>query len=181
MNMLEVIRDMFFGRAKCPECPNIGYLTERIETLSHELSLCVGPIDIIEQHKTIISPYDVIYGYDTVVADQVYLTYTIEDWTAIVSRLHRQLGGKYEWTKEVYDCDDIALLYASTLAYSAYRAGLSKQPAFAIAWSRTHAFNLLIDNDNGAWLIEPQTGTILGRLGEDNGDTYDVKKIWFIG
>ena len=102
------------------------------------------------------------------------------DWISIISRLHLNLGNRYEWTKSIYDCDDIALLYASTLAYSAYRAGLTKQPAFAIAWSYTHAFNLLIDSNNTVWLIEPQVGKIVGKLGGVHDDTYNVQKIWFM-
>lgn len=172
-----MIQNIFCGTKRCPDT---DYLTERVETLSHELSLCVGPIDIIEDHKTVISPYDSIEGYNMVVADQVYLGYTIEDWTSIITRLHKKLAEKYEWTKEVYDCDDIALLYISILAYSAYREGLSKQPAMAIAWSNIHAFNLVIDDNSTSWIVEPQTGDIIGRLGEDNGESYDVKKIWFL-
>lgn len=178
MNVLKMLHDVFWGPDKCPDT---DYLTERIETLSHELSHCVGSIDIIEEYKTEISPYDTIYNYDMVAADMEYLTYTITDWKAIMARLHRHLGDKYEWTKNVYDCDDIALLYASTLAYSAYRAGLSKQPAFAIAWSRTHAFNLFIDSAKTVWLVEPQTGDVIGKMIHNIDSSYDVRKIWFIG
>lgn len=177
MNIINIIRDIFCGT---PSCPDTDYLTERITTLSDELSKCIGPIDIIEDYQTKINPYYVIKGYDVRQADVEYLTYMPTDWSAILTRLHRHLGSKYEWTKDIYDCDDIALLYASTVAYSAYRAGLSIQPAFAIAWSNTHAFNLIIDHTNVSWIVEPQTGNVVGRLDEDNGDMYDVKKIWFM-
>lgn len=178
-NIMELIREMFWGSNKC-SCKDIDYLTKRIETLSEELSLCIGPVDIIEEHKTEVSPYDAIYGYDMVAADAKYLTYTFEDWQSIMFRLHRHIGDKFKYNSDISDCDDFALLYASTLAYSAYREGLSKQPAFAIAWSYTHAFNLFIDDEDTAWIVEPQLGTIIGRLGENNGDSYDVKKIWFM-
>lgn len=174
---MEIIRDMFRGT---PECPDTDYLTERVKTLSNELSRCVGPIDITEKHQASVQPHYILGKYDLVIADYDYLLYTIDDWSSIIARLHRQLGEKYEWTKSVYDCDDIALLYASTLAYSAYRAGLSKQPAFAIAWSDKHAFNLLIDDNKTVWLVEPQTGSIIGRLNNNYDDMYDVKKIWFL-
>ena len=177
MNMMELIRDMFRGTSKCPDT---DYLKKRIETLSAELARCVGPIEIIEDHKSVISPYDVIKGYDMVVADRVYLAYSIEDWTALIARLHKNLGNKYEWTESVYDCDDIALLYASTLAYSAYRAGFTKQPAFGVAWSKSHAFNILIDSKDTVWLVEPQNGSILRKLTDRIYDMYDVQKIWFL-
>ena len=177
MNIIQLIQNMFCGE---PDCPDTEYLTERIETLSDGLAHCIGPIDIIEEHKAVTSPYDAIYGYDMVAADAAYLAYTIEDWKSIMYRLHRHLGDKLEYSPNISDCDDFALLYASTLAYSAYRAGLSKQFAFAIAWSDTHAFNLVIDSDHTSWIVEPQTGDIIGRLGDDNGDAYDVQKIWFM-
>lgn len=177
MGIMEMIRNMFRGTSKCPDT---GYLTKRIETLSAELAHCVGPIEIIEEHKSTISPYDIIDGYDMVIADISYLTYSIDDWSSLIARLHKNLGNKYEWTKSVYDCDDIALLYASTLAYSAYRAGFTKQPAFGVAWSNSHAFNILIDSKNTVWLVEPQTGSIVRRLSDNIYDMYDVKKIWFL-
>lgn len=177
MNIIEIIRNILCGTQ---DCPDTDYLTERIETLSEELALCIGPVDIIEEYKTSVCPYDVIYGYDLIIADSEYLTYTIEDWKAIMFRLHRHIGDKFKYHADISDCDDFALLYASTLAYSAYRAGLSKQIACAVAWSYTHAFNLIIDDDNDAWIVEPQTGDVVGRLGENNGDEYDVQKIWFL-
>ena len=178
-SMLEIIRDMFGWTEGC-SCEDVDYLTERIETLSEELALCIGPIDIIEEHKTSVNPHNVIKGYDMVIADIEYLTYSIEDWKSIMFRLHRHIGDKFKYTSNVSDCDDFALLYTSTLTYSTYRAGLSKQIACAVAWSYTHAFNLVIDDNNDTWIIEPQTGDVVGRLGDDNGDSYDVKKIWFL-
>lgn len=177
MNILKTLHDVFWG---VNGCPDTDYLTDRVKTLSNELSRCIGVIGITEGYKAIVSPYDIIHNYDMVVADADYLVYNIDDWKAIVSRLHQKLEGKYEWTKSVYDCDDIALLYASTLAYSAYREGFLRQPAFAIAWSRTHAFNLLIDSAKTVWIIEPQNGKFVGRLVHNTNPSYDVKKIWFM-
>lgn len=177
MNLIKIIQNILCGT---PVCPDTDYLTERIETLSEELALCIGPIDLMEKTSTSINPHRVIKGYNLVIADTEYLTYTFDNWKSILTRLHKHLGEKYNWTKEIYDCDNISLVYTSTLAYSAYRAGLSKQVAFGIAWSNTHAFNVAIDDENNVWVIEPQSGSIVGELGTDLGESYDVKKIWFL-
>lgn len=176
MNIFDIICNALCGNREC----NTNYYVKRIETLSTELARSLGPIDIIEESTGEVNPHHVIKGYDMVIADAKYLTYTIENWGNILHRLHRDLGNKYKWIENVYDCDDIALLYSSILAYSAYRAGLTKQPAFGIAWSNTHAFNLFIDSDNGVYLYEPQSGTFKGLLGNSIHELYCVKKIWFM-
>ena len=165
---------------KRKDSPDIDYLTERIKILSNELSYCLGPIDIIEIHKTEVNPHHIITGYDMVIADEKYLTYDIKDWKTILMRLHRNLANKSKYRKSIWDCDNISFIYSSILSYSAYRAGLSKQPAFAIAWSNTHAFNLFIDNNNNVHIYEPQSGTFKGLLGNSLNESYCVKKIWFM-
>lgn len=174
------IKDILCNAFCIKECSDIDYLNKRIESLSAELSHCIGPMLIIEEQNKSINPHKIISGYDMVIADAEYHTYTVEDWTTIMYRLHKHFGNKVTYKTNVSDCDDFALLYASTVAYSAYRAGLSNQPAFAIAWSNTHAFNLFIASNNTVWLYEPQNGNIIGLLGSLNGDAYDVKKIWFL-
>ena len=159
------------------------YLTERLETLTKELSACIGPVEILEQPQQEISPRTVINAntYDLVIADNEYMSMPMEDWYTLLSRIHKNLIYKYKWTKDIFDCDDIALLYSSILSYSSYKAGMIKQPAFGIAWSNTHAFNVLIDSEDRVWIYEPGSNTVIGRLGNNNGDTYDVKRIWFLG
>lgn len=177
MNIIELIQNILCGNR---ECPDTDYLTERIKTLSEELALCIGPIDLTEETQTSINPHHIIKGYDLTIADAEYLTYTFDDWKSIMFRLHQHLVDKFKYVTDVGDCDDFALVYTSTLAYSAYQAGLSKQVAFGIAWSNTHAFNVAIDDKNNVWVIEPQSGSVIGELGTDLGESYNVKKIWFL-
>lgn len=178
MSIINIIRNIFCGALSCPDT---DYLIKQIESLTRELSHCIGSVDIIEEYQTEINPHTVIKGYDMVIADAKYLTYKIEDWKSIMYRLHRHLGSKLKYGTNVSDCDNFALLYASTLAHSAYRAGLSKQIAFCIIWSSTHAYNGFITSDGDMFLYEPQTGDIIGKIDADNGDMYNSKKIWFLG
>lgn len=176
MNIFDIICDALCTKKEC----NTDYYIKRIETLTAELARSLGPIDIIEESTGEINPHHVIKGYDMVIADAKYITYTIEDWRNILHRLHRTLGNKYKYTENIWDCDDIALLYSAILSYSAYRVGLTKQPAFCIIWSTTHAYNGFITSDNEIFLYEPQNGNIIGKLNNNNGNMYDSKKIWFM-
>ena len=181
MSTMETLMRLFgikSAEAKCIR--DKKYLTERLETLSNELSKCIGPIEITETYETKISPYNIIKGYDLVVADREYVTYSLYDWKIILKRLHKHLGSKYKYLKDIWDCDDCAILHSTILAFSAYKAGLSNQPAFAIAWSNTHAFNLFVDANNNIWIYEPQTDVVIGEIGTYKYALYDVKRIWFM-
>lgn len=160
---------------------NDQYYIERIESLTKNLAQSIIPINLKHEYKTEISPWDIIKGYDLVVADNKYYTYNIYDWKNIILLLHNNLKDKYKYNPEVFDCDDISLLYCSVLSYSAYISQLKKQPAMAIAWSNSHAFNIIIDNKNNIWIIEPQNGEIIGKINDNINKMYNVKKIWFMG
>ena len=49
-----------------------------------------------------------------------------------------------------------------------------------ITWSRRHAYNAFIDSDNKVWIYEPQSGSVVGLLGETE-EPYDTALIWFPG
>lgn len=55
------------------------------------------------------------------------------------------------WTKEDHDCDNFSF------ALMGYWSDELKSFAFGIAWSETHAFNIMIDKDKQVWIVEPQT------------------------
>ena len=181
MSTMETLMRLFNIKSAETKCiRDKKYLTERLETLSNELSKCIGPIEITEEYETKINPYSIIKGYDLVVADREYVTYSICNWMAILTRLHKNLVSEYNYLKDIWDCDDCAILYSTILAFSAYKAGLSNQPAFAIAWSDTHAFNLFVDSNNRIWIYEPQVDVVIGELGIYKAALYNVKRIWFM-
>jgi len=55
-----------------------------------------------------------------------------------------------KWLKEQFDCDEFSF---ASMGY--WNEGL-KQFAYGIAWSKTHAFNIMIDNKKQIWIVEPQ-------------------------
>ena len=173
MNMINILQKIL--------CNNQYYIN-RIRTLTIKLAQSITPIEIKQKIETEINPWNIIKGYDLEVADEKYYTFNIYDWKNIILILHNNLKEKYKYQPEIFDCDDIALLYFSVLSYSAYyKSGLEHQPAMAIAWSNLHAFNLIIDNKNNIWIVEPQNGTIIGKINDKHDKIYDVKKIWFMG
>ena len=55
------------------------------------------------------------------------------------------------WIREDFDCDNFSF------ALLGYWSESLESFAFGIAWSRTHAFNIMIDKDKKIWIVEPQT------------------------
>ncbi|MCK4521154.1 MAG: hypothetical protein KAU20_01180 [Nanoarchaeota archaeon] len=60
-----------------------------------------------------------------------------------------------EWIKEQHDCDEFSF---ALMGY--WNVGL-KQFAFGIAWSDSHAFNIMVDYKKQIWIVEPQTNKFI--------------------
>lgn len=78
-----------------------------------------------------------------------------EDVQAILER-NKQISDA-EYLSNDHDCEDFA---SATL-------GLFNQPtlsrfAFGYAVSKSHAYNFFIDRDKKLWVVEPQSGRVLG-------------------
>ena len=65
-----------------------------------------------------------------------------------------------------YDCDEFAA------ALYGYWNHDRKQFAFGLAWSNTHAFNVMIDENRILWVIEPQKNTFFRY--EDVDEKYEI-------
>jgi len=102
-------------------------------------------------------------------------------WIEILNSIQSQTEKVLKkWQRDVSDCDDFALVTASAVAASFAHDPFEKQVAFAITWSRSHAYNSFITTE-GTWEIyEPQSNAIVGRLGKTTG-IYKTEKIWFMG
>ena len=60
-----------------------------------------------------------------------------------------------KWLSEEFDCDEFA-----AALYGFWNLD-NNQFAFGIAWSNTHAFNIMIDEDLQVWIIEPQNNKFI--------------------
>ena len=60
-----------------------------------------------------------------------------------------------KWQKEEYDCDEFSFALMGYWNLDLY------QFAFGIAWSKTHAFNIMVDNNKKVYVIEPQSNKFI--------------------
>jgi hypothetical protein len=55
------------------------------------------------------------------------------------------------WVADNHDCDNFSFALMGYWSRGLYSF------AFGIGWSKTHAFNIMIDNNKQIWIVEPQT------------------------
>jgi len=164
---------------------DLDYFRRRTDLLLKALGEAIEIPDISEyvKERTLVKPYemDVFKGYDLLCADPEYYAFPKKAWEKILSLVYQQvkkiLGA---WRKEIRNCDNWALVTATFVALACDKAGLDRQGAFAVVWSRKHAFDLAVCSDDRPWLEEPQQGLFVGVLSKDAVETYRAWKIWFM-
>ena len=60
-----------------------------------------------------------------------------------------------QWKQEEFDCDEFSFALAGYWNLDLY------QFAFGIAWSATHAYNIMVDNNKDIYVVEPQTNKFI--------------------
>lgn len=65
----------------------------------------------------------------------------------------------YKYLKSVFDCDDYCLMLHAFVRQEQYKEKWEKPWAFGEIWSRTHAYNVVVSEDE-ILCIEPQTDAI---------------------
>ena len=160
------------------------YYEDRINTLTQQLLKSIEMPDLSEfvSKVKLIEPRSLIWNVvpNSTFADWNYYTLPLDDWKKVLTKIQQTF--KAVWTQEIFDCDDFALLTSAMLTYAWYKSIgniLNNQLAFGIAWSKTHAYNVFIDNDRKVWIYEPQSNIILGELGKTQAP-YDTIEIWFM-
>ena len=163
------------------------YYAKRAETLAKVLAKSVtlpDPPEAIGKMNE-VDPWKFVKkigNYDILTADKIYYTLPLNTWIKFLSNVQTQVEKVLpKWQTDLSDCDDYALLMASFVAAAfAKNPWFAHQIAFAITWSRSHAYNSFITTE-GTWEIyEPQSNAIVGRLGKTTG-IYKTEKIWFMG
>lgn len=156
---------------KCRE--RMDALQSENATLWRRIAVAIEPIDVSD-----VAVCDTITtrelrellgdeGFDEIdIADTKYIVVDGETMDAIMWRAYRELRPKvaYEWN--VWDCDNYAELTRVLVAYSVYRAGFENQIALGTGWSRVHAFNVAVVEEDGVKKVviyEPQTGRRVSR------------------
>ena len=179
MNIIEMIANAITG-TRCRR--ENDYLTERIQTMSASLSRSIQPVDIVARRTQKVNPTRLISKVnDVVIADNFYLAIDKDSWIKNLENVYNELNNKLKYTPNIFDCDDFALVFASTVTYSAFRSMYKIQIAFGIAWSDVHAYNVFICDDGKVYIYEPQNNNVVGLLDSDLAEMYKTKKIWFMG
>ena len=178
MNVIEIVKKMICEDYCWKEN---SYLANRVQTLSELLARSIEPVDITVEKTQKVNPVKIINSVnDIVIADVTYLAMDYDSWQNNLDRIYSGLHNKLEYFPNIFDCDDFALIMASTVAYSAFRSMYKIQLAFGIAWSNTHAYNVFICNNGRTYIYEPQDNSVVGPFGSDLGKMYKTRKIWFM-
>jgi len=121
--------------------------------------------------------------YDVNIADAQYNMMSRNDWKGMLKLVHVEVKKAQKiWKKSVGDCDNWAESMHYFLSKSVLNTGVDLQCAFAIAWSKTHAYNIFIANDD-IWMYEPQSGKTKGRMIGKYGEMFPnfaTERIFFI-
>jgi len=186
----DILKNLF-GHCDCGErlkqCEkDKAYCAKRIKSLSKTLTHSIILPEVTDHRKYVkeIKPWKIIRklgNFDLVTADEIYYALPVNSWIKILKSIQPQVEKVLEkWRRDISDCDDFALVTASTVAASFAYDPFERQVAFAIAWSNTHAYDLFITTEGTCEIYEPQSNAVVGRLGKTSG-IYETKKIWFMG
>ena len=188
----------FLRKLLCPDYTTLTRKIDELNTLNQELELRVALLtnalddsfvvlsadDCVDiNDATKVYPYSnlVLKQYELTVADLSYYCFPKTQWETLLSEIHPFLTDLIgEWTENVADCDDFALIMNAFVASSFIKGGYDLQGAFFIAHSPTHAYNIFVDNTKQVWVYEPQNDKIVGLIGKAS-KPYDTKKILCVG
>lgn len=138
-------------------------------------------VDIDKAKKIYPYSHPKLNDYELIVADLKYYAFTKSDWRDLLDEIHPFLIGLIgEWTANISDCDDFALIMNAFVVSSFIKAGFDLQGAFFIAHSRTHAYNVFVDSEKHVWVYEPQTNRVKGLIDKVD-DPYKTKKVLCVG
>ena len=140
-----------------------------------------------EKHPTLNKMYGFIY--EIVTSDNYYYAYNEATWRQILELVHPEVKKAVGFgSGEVSDCDNYAYTTAIFTALAFNKAGSRYQGAIGVAEghydpaiSTTHAFNVILLDDNIMMTVEPYSNRWLGKTDDVNNDSlrYKVRKINF--
>jgi len=85
---------------------------------------------------------------DVHISDNFFNLTSVDEASKFSEATHVQY---VQWIAEDHDCDNFSF------ALMGYWSDGLKSYAFGIAWSASHAFNIMIDQNKVIWIVEPQT------------------------
>lgn len=118
------------------------------------------------------------YGYRA--ADYEYRVYQKEKWVELCDAVYTEVKKVHpKWIQEVGDCNNYANTFNALVALAFRGSGAPKQGFFLTLWSRTHAYNGFVDDSLDVWILEPQSGRVIGQINEVD-DPYVTRDVFLI-
>jgi hypothetical protein len=160
-------------------------LTQALVALSQEQEPEAFNIDISAHllNPQVYEPFQDIRfnGMTKIIADSEYYKYSKDNWKLILKLIQPAVKLEHDkWVKNVGDCDNFAEALHYMTMNATLDAGMDKQSAIGIGWSKTHAYNLFVAT-NDIWVYEPQLGWVMGKIGEQTNPKYQTNRVLFIG
>lgn len=162
---------------------DVAYYSKRLYTVEQLLahSIVIPEFTVDESQLTIVKPrvHPLLSSYDLVTADLEYYGLPYNKWIELLGLIQPEVKkGLKSYHPSISDCDDYSYVTGAYVAVALRHAGLRKQGAFMVTWSNVHAYNAFVDTDDNTWIYEPQSGEVVGKLGETT-DGYDTQLVWF--
>jgi len=155
-------------------------LEKKIEVLTDTLAdrFAIPVIDPVLTGAQVLDPWNYPWPQPSMVhiSDNRYEVYGYEVWEKIIQRVWPTVNvvqGRY--IAEKGDCDNFAGTMSSFAGLSFRDSSSKLQGAWLVVYSRGHAFCAFIDDQMRMWLVEPQSGEILGEYRSDSevyGERY---------
>jgi len=112
--------------------------------------------------------------------DDEYLALPFEAWSVMLTGIYDVVEAAMgEWKADIHDCENFALDMVHFVSFVCRDSGFPIQAAFSYARSPSHGYNVFIDSGGEAWVFEPQSGKVIGKLGETE-KPYDTIRVYFL-
>jgi len=112
--------------------------------------------------------------------DDEYLALPFEAWSVMLTGIYDVVEAAMgEWKADIHDCENFALDMVHFVSFVCRDSGFPVQAAFSYARSPSHGYNVFIDSGGEAWVFEPQSGKVIGKLGEAE-KPYDTIRVYFL-
>ncbi len=165
------------------EIPDVSKILE--QAVNDETEKEVDPPNLV--NPAAVKMYGFIY--DVATSDNVYYAYDEDSWKQVLDMIHPEVKKAVGFgSSEIADCDNYAYTTAVFTALAFNKAGKRYQGAIGVAEGyydqdikTTHAFNVVILDDDRMLTYEPYSNTWLGDTDIVNtgANKYKVRKINF--
>ena len=157
-------------------------MKRELESLQEEQFKIPDISDLVGERTLISNSKLYRAGYEWHIADSSYYTFSHYTWGLIMDRVHEAVQIQLiRWRPEIGDCDNWGAITQAFTSLAFAETDMDYQGAIAIAWSRRHAYNVVVTDELEFLLFEPQNDSWKGVLYDgEYDDSYATRKLFFI-